>query len=105
MFADPVWTGSLAFLLVFAAIGAAGYWVFLRRSGEQRKAVARLRELAASPQATPLPGQVGSGLWRVGVELLARAGSTRTEQVELLRKKCLNAGFFDPRTPMLFVGG
>jgi tight adherence protein C len=104
MFADPVWTGTLAFLLVFAAIAAAGYWTLLRGSGEQRKAVSRLRGLGARPQTTPQLPPISGGFWRGALELIARAGSTKTAQVEVLRKKCLNAGFFHPRAPMIFVG-
>jgi tight adherence protein C len=104
MLTDPVWLGSLAFLLVFAASAAAGYWAFLRGSGEQRKAMSRLRGLAARPQPAPLATPTTAGLWRACLELMARAGSMQTTRVEELRKKCLNAGFFHPRTPLIFVG-
>jgi tight adherence protein C len=104
MFADPAWTGTLAFLLVFAACAVVGYWAFLRGSGGRRKAVSRLRGLAERPLPAPTPPPTGAGFWRAGLELIARAGSTKTARVEELRKKCLNAGFFHPRTPMVFVG-
>jgi tight adherence protein C len=103
MFADPVLIGTLAFLLVFTASAVVG-WAFLRGSGEQRKAVSRLRGLARTSSPALLPTRTTSGLGRACLDLVARAGSTRKARVEELRKKCLNAGFFHPRTPMVFVG-
>ncbi|HBI44298.1 MAG TPA: hypothetical protein DDY78_15825 [Planctomycetales bacterium] len=102
MFTNPLATGTIAFLVVFAGMIALGYLLTLGRGGG--KAALRLRQLGATPTPLTAPARAGGGVVPALLNRLARAGGVGTARKAELRAQCLRAGFFHPSAPSMFVG-
>jgi tight adherence protein C len=94
----------LAFLVVFACTCAVGFVVFVRFRGDQRRAVARLRNLGVPDQPEPEKTSLGEFAW-AALPKLGRLVLPREEDRLALRKQqLLEAGYYSPNALRNFMG-
>lgn len=97
--------GMAVFLLVFAAISALGFGVYTRVSGDRRRALARLRELAAEdsslvPEKRAMRTLAETALPKIGTLLLPTKGSG----IGNVRQRLVLAGYYGPSAVQIFLG-
>jgi tight adherence protein C len=94
----------LVFLLVFLAVCAVSFFCYLRLARDQRQAVSRLRQLAAKEKPLDLerPRQVFLIAALTGISKLLSPG--KQSGTDPLGKKLIQAGFFSPFAPRVFLG-
>jgi tight adherence protein C len=96
-----------AFLAVFGSICVAGFVVFVRASGNRRRALERLRNLGddeAQPQAAVARADMRSLAWSALLKL-GRLMAPKEEERQASRKKLLyQAGIYGPQALRIFAG-
>ncbi len=104
MLPDLSLIGVAAFLVVFAGIAVVGSFLILHIGGHSRKSLHRLRGLSARTPEPVAPPKSGKIVLPPFLKWLARAGSLRTTWTARIRTQCLQAGFFHPSAPSVFIG-
>ena len=96
--------GMTVFLLVFAAICVVGFVVFIRLHGDQRRAVERLRGLAA-PEATAPPAASLTELARDALPKLGRLILPPEKERHARQSQQMHyAGFYGANALRIFMG-
>jgi tight adherence protein C len=104
MFSDPVLTGTIVFLVVFAGITVAGFLWVVRGRSDQRKALSRLRGLQTTPAPSLASGHRPSSFWIGFLGLFGNARPGNQALLDSYRIQLLRAGYFHPSAPRLFAG-
>ena len=104
MLVAPALFSMAVFVVIFLLVSCAGLWL-LRPTGDQQRAISRLRQLAdeasAPPARRPTHGNWGKGLL---LSLGAFVLSNKKNRVDGLREQLLRAGYLRSSAPAIFIG-
>src|SRR5262245_47007811 len=96
--------GMAVFLIVFIAVCVLGFFIVVRAVGDKRRAISRLRELAAEADAQANPDKKQPWTLLAVPKLAALVTSNEKIRIVNLRTRLLHAGYFSPSAPLYFVG-
>jgi tight adherence protein C len=97
-------TSMLVFLAVFLAVCGLSFVLFVGAPRDQRRAVSRLKQLAAETESLvehkPRPTPLIETLPKIGRLLMPR----KEGRLDQLKKQLLQAGYYSPAAPRVFLG-